>query len=51
MGRFVRTQLTAVDVGTNAARSVTTNMEKTGFKIGVYCLPIVFEFDNGRRPR
>ncbi len=65
----VGASVTAVNVGTNAARGVTTNevhdysfpslplgtytvkVEKTGFKTGVYCLPTVFKFDNGRRPR
>lgn len=57
--------VTAVNAGTNAARSVTTNevgdyyvpslplgtytvkVEKTGFKIGVYCLPTVFSSTTG----
>ena len=61
--------VTAVNVGTNAARGVTTNevcdysfpslplgtytvkVEKTSFKTGVYCLPTVFKFDNGRCQR
>jgi len=29
----------------------TVKVEKTGFKTGVYCLPTVSKFDNGRRPR
>ena|SRR5205807_3634707 len=61
--------VTAVNVGTNRSRSVTTNevgdysfpslplgaytvkVEKTGFKIGVYCLPTGFQLDDRRRPR
>ena len=61
--------VTAVNLGTNTSRSVTTNevgdnsfralplgastvkVEMTGFKTGVYCLPTVSKFDNGRRPR
>jgi hypothetical protein len=40
--------VTAVSAGTNVARSVTTvKVEKTGFKIGVYCLPTVFSPTTG----